>query len=187
MNSVHESTVRAKLHPAKPEHEAHERPACESTRHDRTRIAALERRDKEAVVAMLGRCSAASLYHRFHGFTNGVSHATEASLSAADHDAYGAWSGDCCVGVASLVIDSGASAHIGVLVEDSWQRRGTGSALVAALAGRALERGRPNLVAHVLADDRFIIRLLARVGPITTSFVYGGYMVRVDLEWASTA
>ncbi|MFI5040949.1 MAG: GNAT family N-acetyltransferase [Acidimicrobiales bacterium] len=101
---------------------------------------------------------------------------------APDHDAYGAWSTDRCVGLASLAVDGDGSAHIGVLVEDSWQRQGAGSALTAVLAGRARKRRLPSLVADVLAHNQFILPLLARIGPITTSVACGGYAVRISLE-----
>jgi GNAT superfamily N-acetyltransferase len=104
-------------------------------------------------------------------------------LAGADgHDAYGAWSGDRCIGLASLALDRDGSVHIGVLVEDSWQRRGAGSALVATLVERARARRQPSLVADVLADDHFILRLLARIGPVTTTLAYGEYRARVELD-----
>ena len=89
---------------------------------------------------------------------------------------------DGCIGLASLAVDGDGSAHIGVLVEDRWQRQGAGSALTGALVDRARDRQLPSLVADVLADDQFIVPLLARISPITTSFVYGGYRVRLVLE-----
>ena len=41
------------------------------------------------------------------------------------------------------------------------------------------ELGLPGLVADVLADNYFILPLLARVGAIATTFAYSGYSVRV--------
>jgi GNAT superfamily N-acetyltransferase len=145
------------------------------------RVAALEYGDVEPVLAMLGRCSVATRYHRFHGVTDGVSHATKLVANAADGDAYAAWSGDRCVGLASLAVDPDGCASIGVLVEDAWQRHGVGTALTSALAHEARERGVDRLAADVLAENRFILRLLARIGPITSAVGYGGYAVRVAL------
>ena len=146
------------------------------------RVAAFQRGDAQGVVAMLRRCSAATLYHRFHGLTDGVSHITRVLADAAGQELYGAWSGDSCIGLASLAVDGDGSVHIGVLVEDRWQRQGAGSALTGALVDRARDRQLPSLVADVLAEDQFIVPLLARISPITTSFVYGGYRVRLVLE-----
>ena len=151
-------------------------------RQGRIRIAALQPGDAAAVMAMLGRCSTATLYHRFHGVTDGVFYAAQLLDHAADQDAYAAWSADTCVGLASLAVASDESTHIGVLVEDRWQQQGAGSALLAALLARARQRGLPALVADVLADNRFILPLLNRVGPTTTTFAYGGYRVHVGLD-----
>jgi GNAT superfamily N-acetyltransferase len=150
----------------------------------RFRIAALGPGDAQAVIAMLGRCSPATRYHRFHGVTDGRSHVTQLLAEIPDHGAYGAWIGGSCVGLASLAVDSRRSAQIGLLVEDRWQRCGAGSALMAALVARARHLRLRVLEADVLADDRFLLGLLARIGPITVAFGYGGYSVAVDLEEA---
>ena len=78
---------------------------------------------------MLGRCSSMTLYHHFHGITDGVAYARHVLANADGHDSYLAWSEDRCVGVGSLHVGED-QAEIGVLVEDSWQRRGVGTALL---------------------------------------------------------
>jgi GNAT superfamily N-acetyltransferase len=156
------------------------------TRNERVRVRALHVGDTPAVRAMLGRCSRATLYKRFHGFTDGVAHASHA-LADANQDVYGAWSADTCVGMASLAVTEEGYGDMGVLVEDRWHRRGAGSALVAALVTRAKQLDLPSLVADILADNYFIIPLLARVGGITTTFAYSGYRVRVGLGSPLTA
>jgi GNAT superfamily N-acetyltransferase len=155
-------------------------------RHERVRVGALHVSDAPAVRAMLGRCSRATLYKRFHGFTDGVAQASHA-LADANQDVYGAWSADGCVGMASLAITEEGHGAIGVLVEDRWQRRGAGSALVAALVERAHEVRLTSFIVDILADNYFIIPLLARIGGVTTTFGYSGYRVRVGLESPLTA
>jgi len=60
--------------------------------------------DTEAVLAMLVRCSGASLFHRFHGLTDGVAY-FEALLRDRPLDqALLAWCGSACVGVADLAV-----------------------------------------------------------------------------------
>ena len=129
---------------------------------------------------MVGRCSAMTLYRRFHGVTDGVRYAEQVLADAAGHDSYAAWSGDRCVGLGNLHV-SDDTAEIGVLVEDGWQRRGVGSALVVALVRRARERRSPFLRADLLADNRFALQALASVGPLSISFAHGSYTVLVDL------
>jgi RimJ/RimL family protein N-acetyltransferase len=157
-----------------------------STAEEQVRVAVLKAEDLPEVTAMLGRCSRATLYKRFHGFTDGVAHASF-TIDDAAQDAYGAWSGGACVGMASLAITQEGHGEIGVLVEDAWQRRGAGSALVAALVERAQQLGLPGLIADVLADNYFVLPLLARVGAISTTFAYSGYRVRVGLGVPVTA
>ncbi len=150
------------------------------------RLTVLDKSDVPAVIAMLGRCSRATLYRRFHGFTDGVAHASE-TLAGPDQHAYGAWSAGVCIGMASLAVGGEDYGDIGVLVEDRWQRRGAGSALIAALVERAKQLRLRGLVADVMADNYFMLPLLARIGAITTTFAYSGYRVRVGLGPPLTA
>ncbi len=101
---------------------------------------------------MVGRCTAMTLYRRFHGVTDGVSFAQQVLADAAGHDSYAAWSGDRCVGLGDLYVRDD-TAEIGVLVEDGWQRQGVGTALVVALAGRARQRRSPFLRADLLPEN----------------------------------
>jgi GNAT superfamily N-acetyltransferase len=145
---------------------------------EQVRVTFLDVDDLPAITAMLGRCSRATLYRRFHGFTDGRAHASS-TVSDPNEDAYGAWRAGRCVGMATLAVNEEGYGEIGVLVEDAWQRRGAGAALVTALVGRAHELGLPGLVADVLADNYFVLPLLARIGAIATTFAYSGYRVRV--------
>jgi GNAT superfamily N-acetyltransferase len=141
-------------------------------------VNALAETDLPAVIAMLGRCSRGSLYKRFHGFTDGVAHATEA-VAGRGQDAFGAWRASTCIGMASLAVDHEGYGEMGVLVEDRWQRRGAGSALVRALVARAKDLRLAGLIADIIADNYFLLPLLAQVGAITTTFAYSGYRLRV--------
>ena len=162
------------------ERHTHLRPAAGSMMPDRIRVTVLEHADSEALLAMVGRCSAMTLYRRFHGVTDGVSYAQQVLADAAGHDSYAAWRGDRCVGLGDLHVRDD-TAEIGVLAEDGWQRRGVGTALVVALARRARERRSPFLRADLLAENHFALRALARVGPTRTSLAYGGYTALIDL------
>jgi GNAT superfamily N-acetyltransferase len=71
------------------------------------------------------------------------------------------------VATASLASDPGhgsASAQIGVLVEDSWQRQGIGRELVRHLAGVAMLVGYRDLVAYPGPSTSAAQGLLVRVG-----------------------
>ena len=129
---------------------------------------------------MVGRCSGMTLYRRFHGVTDGVSYAQQVLADAAGHDSYAAWSGDRCVGLGNLHVRDD-TAEIGVLVEDGWQRRGVGTALLVALVRRARERRSPFLRADLLAENHFALQALASVGPLRTSSAHGTYTALIDL------
>ena len=146
------------------------------------RIARLERADYDAVVAMLGRCSAATLQRRFHGITTGVPYVNRLLGPATNGIGYGAWLDSRCVGVASLHFASESSADMAVLIEDEWQQRGVGWALAAEVIGQARKRGLGSLRADILAENYFIPSALARFGPIRASISFGVYTIWLDLQ-----
>src|SRR4051794_31189917 len=59
--------------------------------------------DAAALLAMVQRCSPATLYRRFHGVTRGA-RATQLLLSGSGNDSFAAWWGDECVGVGGLAL-----------------------------------------------------------------------------------
>jgi GNAT superfamily N-acetyltransferase len=146
----------------------------------RVRIAVLEHADSEALLHMLVRCSPTSLYRRFHGVTNGIFYANQVLRAASGGDSYVAWIGKECVGLGNLHVDVD-TADVGVLVEDDWHRQGVGNALLMALVNRLRERGSHFLRADVLAESRFALQMLARLGPAKTSMSAGTYTTLVDL------
>jgi RimJ/RimL family protein N-acetyltransferase len=149
------------------------------------RIAVLELADSEALLGMLGRCSPTALYRRFHGVTDGIFYAQQVLAAAGDRDSYVAWIGKECVGLGNLhVCDD--TADVGVLIEDDWQRRDVGTALLIALVRRVRERGLHFLRAEVLDENRFALQVLARIGPAKTSLAAGSYTTLVDLAVGTT-
>jgi GNAT superfamily N-acetyltransferase len=146
----------------------------------RIRIAVVDLGDSESLIEMFGRCSSTALYRRFHGVTNGIFYARQVLATANARDSYLAWIGKQCVGLGNLHV-SDDTANVGVLVEDDWQRRGVGTALLFALIHRAREHGSHFLRADVLDENRFILQMLARLGPAKTSLSAGSYSTVVEL------
>ena len=144
------------------------------------RITVLEPVDSGALLGLLARCSPTALYRRFHGVTNGLFYAQQIVAAAEGRDSYVAWIGEECVGLGNLHVRDD-TADIGVLVEDDWQRRGVGTALLIALMRRIGECGSHFLRADVLEENRFVLPLLARLGPAKTSVAAGSYTTVVDL------
>ncbi len=128
-------------------------------------LAALTPGDHGAVAGMLRRCSAATLRHRFHGFTDGMAY-LNGQLKASEV-VVTARRGTSCVGLGVLAADGPRPWQLGVLVEDAWQRHGVGTRLVTALLSEATRRRVAAVRADVLAEDAFIVALLRRIGPVT--------------------
>jgi GNAT superfamily N-acetyltransferase len=146
------------------------------------RLASAGPADTAAVLDMLARCSRSTLFHRFHGFTDGLAYARALLRRPADQETLLAWRGSSCVGLATLYAEAAGRSDLGVLVEDAWQRGGIGSRLVSALIACAHTRRISTVHADVLGEDMFIVRALARIGPLTVSVDRGSYSVDVDLS-----
>ena len=67
------------------------------------------------------------------------------------------------VAMANLIAE-GDLAEAALLVEDAWQRRGLGTALLRRLLGRAGRSGFAAVVAHTAADNVAMLRTLRRIG-----------------------
>jgi GNAT superfamily N-acetyltransferase len=145
-------------------------------------VARLKATDHDAVVAMLGRCSATTLQHRFHAVSDGVPYVTRLLTNVTAEIGFGAWLAGRCVGLASLHAVNQTSAEMAVLVEDEWQQCGVGSALVLTLARHAREQGWRRLRADVQGDNHFIPAALTRMGRTRTSISFGIYTIWVELE-----
>jgi L-amino acid N-acyltransferase YncA len=123
--------------------------------------------DESAIVAMHARCSAMTRYRRFLSGTPTVPEVVLQRLVHGDgveHLALVATAGESVVGVASCHRFAPAAAELAIVVEDAYQGRGVGVALVARLAALASDRGVDTLVARTLSDNRGIRRLLDAAG-----------------------
>lgn len=74
-----------------------------------------------------------------------------------------ALSDDQAVAMANLVVE-GDLGEVALLVEDRWQRRGVGTALLRRLLAYAEAAGTAAVVAHTGADNVAMLRTLRRVG-----------------------
>lgn len=149
----------------------------------RIAVARLTPGELPALLAMLGRCSSTTLFHRFHGITDGIVYARGLAVPDAHSAAFLAWNGGCCVGLANLA-GTAAATHVGVLVEDRYQRMGVGRRLFAVLVAEARRRRIDELRAEVLGERAFVVRLLARAGAVRCGITSGVYSVRLDTHAA---
>jgi RimJ/RimL family protein N-acetyltransferase len=82
--------------------------------------------------------------------------------------------GGSAVGLADLRLIEPPTATFGVLVEDTWQHRGLGTALVRRVAETAVDLGMGELTGTVPADEVRITRLLRRAGLRPTAVLADG-------------
>ena len=132
--------------------------------------------DRPALERMLARCTRQTRYRRFHGpvkvfperyLTEALSGSPLHFALVACLDEDGADEDGAVVALASCrAVDEGV-AEVGILVEDEWQRRGVGSALLREIVAYAARTGLRALQAQVLAEQPWIVGLLRRHGTCT--------------------
>lgn len=137
--------------------------------------------DTDAVLTMLSRCSRETLFHRFHGLTDGVAYFESLFRDGPVGETLLAWHRSACVGVATLGVGATGIVDLGVLVEDAWQRQGIGTWLVGSLLVNARARGLSTVHADVLGDDLFILEALRRIGPLTVAIEFGSYSIDIEM------
>jgi RimJ/RimL family protein N-acetyltransferase len=127
--------------------------------------------DAPLVTALHARCSPESRRARFLSPTSRLDAARLRRLVGLDGGrAVLALTADggSAIGLADLHLTPSSagpgSASFGVLVEDAWQHRGLGTALVRRIVETAVEHGLRELTGTVPADDVGIARLLRRAG-----------------------
>lgn len=142
--------------------------------------------DVQRLRRMFARCSAETIYRRFHLPFPIVPEALVDLLVGAGRDPRGgrfvvAAHGDRIVGHAMRVdgAPSEGEAEVAVVVEDGWQKKGLGTALLAAVCEDARVRGIEILRCETLSENRAAIRLVSSVfGEIRCSLEGGTCTIR---------
>ncbi|SDY45317.1 Ribosomal protein S18 acetylase RimI [Micromonospora pattaloongensis] len=123
--------------------------------------------DLPAVLALHERCSAGTLHSRYLGGSSAPSRSLlERLLEPAQGVTLLAVLGDergPVVAMANLVAE-GEIGEVALLVEDAWQRRGIGTALLRRLVAHAGWAPYAALIAHTRADNTGMLRTLRRLG-----------------------
>ena len=108
-----------------------------------------------------------------------------AQVDHRDHEALTAVTADGTVaGIARYVrLPQPSTAEVAVAVADRWRGRGIASLLLQQIVARARVAGIRSLTAVCLAPDTAVLRLLSRLGPMTTSAPEAGLIeVRLNLR-----
>ncbi len=135
--------------------------------------------DAPALQRGLEHLSPRSRHRRFLGtprigpselrYLTDVDHRDHEALGAAD-PATGAG-----LGIARYIRDPGTdSAEVAVTVEDAWQGRGLGTALLTRLAARARAAGIRRFTGLVLAENAPMLALMAKLGDAESTQVGDG-------------
>jgi GNAT superfamily N-acetyltransferase len=138
--------------------------------------------DVEAVRQLHGRSSAATRQRRYLAGAQAPPDARLRRLLApASGLALVVEQGDDIVAMANLLVE-GDLGEVALLVEDAWQRRGIGTALLRRLLAYADRAGLAAVLAHTGADNVAMLRTLRRVG--TGTACRDGAMLSVTLPVA---
>lgn len=149
--------------------------------------------DAKAVVEMHDRCSNRSRELRYHAPIARLSPRTARHLiEPAGGASVLAWSGDAVVGMASVapwddpVDGAGRPMEAAVLVEDDWQHRGLGTALLRRLLRQAAELGADRLLCVVQPGNDAMLRTIATLS-VPARVVPDGSHLRVSIAVPRTA
>ncbi|MQA09306.1 MAG: GNAT family N-acetyltransferase [Pseudonocardiaceae bacterium] len=144
-----------------------------------------EPKDADAVAAMHARCSMETLFTRYH---NGRSSVPRRWLHRLLCPPRGctvlAFCGRDVIALGQLITATQPGpAEISLLVEDEWQRRGVGTALLGRLAATARADGHQELYATCLPEQHGVFRTAMRAGLAPTARVKDGEL-RVSMTTA---
>ncbi len=115
--------------------------------------------DAPAIARMHRRCSLESVYRRYLTAVPALSPALQRRLQDL-HLTLVATTGREVVALAHLATAPDEPTELAVLVEDAWQRRGVGTAMIEAALDRAEADGTTDLVAYTLPSSTAVHALL---------------------------
>ncbi|RJQ88207.1 GNAT family N-acetyltransferase [Amycolatopsis panacis] len=122
-------------------------------------------RDTEAVAELHRRCSSTTLYSRYHtGIRTVPRNWLHKLLLPPGGLSVLAVCGRDVLGFGQLIPQPDRTAEISLLVEDSWQRQGIGTALLARMTVLAAARSITGLTANRLPGNDAMIRTALRAG-----------------------
>ncbi|WP_020521855.1 GNAT family N-acetyltransferase [Catelliglobosispora koreensis] len=140
--------------------------------------------DIDALTEMHGRCGQRSLFRRYLAGTRGP---TQEQLRRLVSPAHGttliAEDGQGRIVALANLIGEGQQAEAAILVEDSWQKRGIGTALLRRMLTLATPYGFQAVVLHTQADNEPMLRTVKRM-PQAAKFDVDGAIVSATMTVA---
>jgi RimJ/RimL family protein N-acetyltransferase len=138
---------------------------------ERIEIRALRPQDRDDLIAAVNRTSSESLYRRFFAVRRHFSETEESfylNIDFVSHVALVALAEEngrqSIVGGGRYVVSEPGQAEVAFTVVDKYQGRGLGAALLRHLAVIARQAGLRELVAHVLPDNRAMLKVFEKSG-----------------------
>jgi GNAT superfamily N-acetyltransferase len=120
--------------------------------------------DAVAAREMHGRCSSRTLAQRYHGPPGDADRYLSHLLSARHgHSVAARASDEKLVALGHLLWD-GEDTEVALLVEDAWQRRGVGAALLRQLIDLAVQAGRRSVYAVTQASNTAMLKAMRATG-----------------------
>jgi|KBSMisStaDraftv2_1062788.scaffolds.fasta_scaffold103744_2 RimJ/RimL family protein N-acetyltransferase len=149
--------------------------------HHRLRIRALDHCEIESVRALYAQLSPRTRYLRFFSAMPALSESMEHLLACGDPKRRLALVAEFddgqhqteVIGLASFVAVDDATAEIGIVVRDDWQRQRVGTALMSRITRAAEERGYHRFMVDVLAENVGARKLLSRGMQVLSSKMSG--------------
>lgn len=142
--------------------------------------------DCEKLRGMFSRASSETIRRRFHIPYPEVPEWMMALMLDADHhdrEALVAVAEERIVGHAMYArLGDGTAAEMAIIVEDGWQSKGVGKALLSGLEERARLRGIETFVGEVLTENRRMLGLAAKFAGTGSTMEGGVYHVRIPLR-----
>jgi RimJ/RimL family protein N-acetyltransferase len=148
--------------------------------------------DEATIAAWFEGLGPETRYARFLAGVSTLTDRTRSELARVDHrdrEALTAVAADgAVVGIARYArLPEPGTAEVAVAVADRWRGRGIAGLLLRRIAARARTQGIYCLTAVCLRSNTAILRLLSRLGPMTTAASDPGVVeVRIDLRRAGT-
>lgn len=147
--------------------------------------------DAEAFAAAFARLSPEARYSRMMGSVRELSNAAvqQAVNPVAGRElalvAIAAKPEETIVGGARYIVDDHGSCEFALAIADEWQRVGLASQLLRALIAHARERRLQSIYGYVLATNKSMLQLAARLGFEITASDEGPAVRLVRLELAA--
>jgi len=143
--------------------------------------------DISTIKAMFTRCSGQSRLRRFFRLLPSVpdGYLEEVLTDTHSHHTFVVQRHGAAIGFAELHLTGPSSGDLGLIIEDTFQRKGIGTVALQVLVHRARELGLHLLTADAHYENFPAIQLLRRMGPVSLHRTHDVVHIELDLDVAA--